>query len=88
MEEKNIDNGVECDGNVVEKEKMLHEKISELIDENMQHRAELIKRNKENSETIEQLLSQLKASLDKEKDLMAGNMDLMKRVGSGMVKVA
>ncbi|KAM1484553.1 hypothetical protein EV2_037300 [Malus domestica] len=57
---------------------MLHEKISELIDENMQHQAELIRRNKENSETIEWLLSQLKPSLDREKDLMAGIMDLMK----------
>ncbi|KAM1237874.1 hypothetical protein ACFX2J_038623 [Malus domestica] len=80
MEEENIDHGVECDGNVVEKDKMLHEKISELIDENMQHRAELIRRNKENSETIEWLLSQLKPSLDREKDLMAGIMDLMKVV--------
>ncbi|CAN6569853.1 unnamed protein product [Malus baccata var. baccata] len=58
MEEENIDHDVECDGNVVEKDKMLHEKISELIDENMQHRAELIRRNRENSETIEWLLSQ------------------------------
>ena len=33
MEEENIGHGVECDGNVVEKDKMLHEKISELIDE-------------------------------------------------------
>ncbi|RXH79962.1 hypothetical protein DVH24_041109 [Malus domestica] len=35
---------------------MLDEKSSELIDENMQQRAELIRRNKEKSETIERLL--------------------------------
>lgn len=33
MEKESIDNGVESDGDVVEKDKMLHEKISELIDE-------------------------------------------------------
>ncbi|KAM1819566.1 hypothetical protein ACFX15_001136 [Malus domestica] len=69
MEEENIDHGVECDGNVVEKDKMLHEKISELIDENMQHRAELIRRNKENSETIEWLLSQVHKLTDENKIL-------------------
>ncbi|KAM2692106.1 hypothetical protein EV2_006432 [Malus domestica] len=61
MEEKNIDNGVECDGNVVEKDKMLHE--------NMQHPAELIRRNKENSETIERLLSQVHKLSDENKFL-------------------
>ncbi|CAN6560621.1 unnamed protein product [Malus baccata var. baccata] len=33
MEKESIDHGVESDGNMVEKDKMLHEKISELNDE-------------------------------------------------------
>ncbi|KAM2028017.1 hypothetical protein ACFX1T_020227 [Malus domestica] len=69
MEEENIDHGVECDGNVVEKDKMLHEKILELIDENMQHRAKLIRGNKENRETIERLLSQVHKLTDENKIL-------------------
>ncbi|CAN6545896.1 unnamed protein product [Malus baccata var. baccata] len=67
MEEENIDHGVECDGNV----------ISELIDENMQHRAELIRRNKENRETIEWLLSQVHKLTDENKIL---------RINSGIHK--
>ncbi|CAN6726839.1 unnamed protein product [Malus baccata var. baccata] len=58
MEKENIEQGVESDGNVGGKDKMLDKKSSELIDENMQQRAELIRRNKEKSETIERLLSQ------------------------------
>ncbi|KAB2609542.1 hypothetical protein D8674_042163 [Pyrus ussuriensis x Pyrus communis] len=75
MEKENIDQGVESDGNVCGKDKMLDEKISELIDENMQQRAELIRRNKEKSETIERLLSQVNRLTDE-------NINLWSHLGS------
>ncbi|TQD72422.1 hypothetical protein C1H46_042041 [Malus baccata] len=61
--------GVESDGNVGGKDKMLDEKSSELIDENMQQQAELIRRNKKKSETIERLLSQVHRLTDENRIL-------------------
>ncbi|RXI03314.1 hypothetical protein DVH24_003966 [Malus domestica] len=63
MEKENIDHGVESDGNVVEKDKMLHEKISELIDEICSS-----ERNKK-CEIIERLLSHVHKLTDENKIL-------------------